>query len=443
MIGAESAAFLTIIDASVTLNLAWRAAFFVYKPEHSVSFIEDVIRSCFAASDNSWRGVTLIPLSERNPKQIIPPSRCQQGNTSDGLSEETNTVCARNISAADMQAWSDLQQSEPTSDSPFFRPEFALAVAGVRDDVEVGIVRKAQQPVCFFPFQRRSGMVARPVGGPMSDFHGPIVRRGTKFEAASLIRDCHLVAWHFHDLVTAQHAFEPFRWSQQSAPFIEISAGYDAYCDQRREVGCKTITQTMQKLRKLRREVGDVRFELVTRDHCVLRQLMDWKAEQCRGQGHLDLFSFDWVRRLMHDLLHYDQYDFSGQLAAMYAGGEIQAAFFCLRSRDVLHIWVIAHRPELAKYSPGYQLLAHLVERGSELGIRRIDLGRGSERFKTSFANGAIAVTEGSVDLRPFQRHVSRLWYQVRRGVADLPLNRSMDAPRQFAKRLRDRLLYR
>ena len=94
-------------------------------------------------------------------------------------------VPARELSPENISAWVSLQSADPSSDSPFFRPEFRQAVAAVRKDVEVAVLEENGQPVGFFPFQRRHGNVGRPVGGPMADFNGPILRPGLAAHPAS------------------------------------------------------------------------------------------------------------------------------------------------------------------------------------------------------------------------------------------------------------------
>lgn len=375
--------------------------------------------------------MVLSPIAETTPL----PTASAQG----APPLQTSVVPARAIGDVDLQAWSQLQVEDATSDSPFFRPEFTRTLAEARCDVEVGIVRSGDVPVCFFPFQRGGESVGRPVAAPTSDFQGPILRPGFSLDVPKLLRDCNLDAWHFSDVVAAKQIFHPFTWTYNDSPCVDLSNGFGAYQDQRRTEGHQTWRKTMQKHRKLQRECGKVRFTLSSFDPHVLQQLLCWKSQQCHVRGHVELFSFDWTSQLLERLLMFDQQGFSAKLAAMYVESELQAAFYCLQSRHVLHVWIIAHRLEASRYSPGYQLLAHLIEHAEQLGVRRIDLGRGGERFKASFANSAIRVAEGSVDLRPVRRHLGKAWYQLRRSEQ---LRHRFAIPWRWAKRLRDQLLY-
>lgn len=57
------------------------------------------------------------------------------------------------------EAWSRLQNSDRTFDSPFFCREFIAAVASVRDDVCVGVMEQSGTIVGLFPFQRALGVM--------------------------------------------------------------------------------------------------------------------------------------------------------------------------------------------------------------------------------------------------------------------------------------------
>ena len=58
------------------------------------------------------------------------------------------------LDASDIQKWIELQRAAVPLQTPFLHPEFACAVASVRDDVEVAVMLQNEQTVGFFPFQR-------------------------------------------------------------------------------------------------------------------------------------------------------------------------------------------------------------------------------------------------------------------------------------------------
>src|SRR5690606_23496280 len=83
-----------------------------------------------------------------------------------------------------------------------------------------------------------------------------------------------------------------------------------------------------------------------------------------------------------------------GRLAAVHLG---------LRTERTLHWWIPAYNPDFAQYSAGAILLRRLAEESARRGILRLDLGKGRERYKSSFASGSVPVATGSADLVPLR----------------------------------------
>jgi CelD/BcsL family acetyltransferase involved in cellulose biosynthesis len=351
-------------------------------------------------------------------------------------------IAARELSDMQVAKWGSLRRADGAIDSPFFAAGFTRAVAEVRDDVEVAILEQDGQPVGFLPFQRRYDNIGQPVGGPMSDFHGLILRAGEAVDAYQLLEGCGLSAWHFRQLVASQPTFAPCTWFLDKSPCIDTSRGFKAYWNQRRRAGSQTVRKTLQKRRKLEREVGPVRFDLETKDKSVLETMLDWKAAQLESAGQFNPYSLAWTRRLFARLLDLDPPGFSGTMSALYVGDELQAAFYCLRSNGVLHVWLAAYNPKLARYSPGYQLLLRMIQSAHRRGIDRIDLGRGDERFKASFATGAVPVAFGSIDSRPAMRTMRWAWHYSRHWVVTSPLRKPATIPWRLLCRVQNPARY-
>lgn len=333
-----------------------------------------------------------------------------------------NVVSATRLPADQVALWSRLQQADAEVDSPFFRPEYTRAVAAICDGVEVALLRQDSETIGFFPFQQVGGNVGVPVGGHLCDFHGAVVRAGASFRPAALMRGCGLTAWHFDNLLASQKPFRPYHWAEWDASYMDLSGGFDAYQRQRREAGCKELKRAAQKSRKLAREIGPLRLEAHTPDRKVLATLIGWKLDQYRRIKAGNFLSPAWKIELLESLLNAHGEAFSGMLSALYAGDRLVAAHFGLRSYGVLHGWFPAYDPELSKYSPGQILWAELARVAPSLGIRRIDLGRGDERFKRQLGSGTIRLAEGSVDLRRVRGSVRRSWFHAQRWIRSSPL---------------------
>jgi CelD/BcsL family acetyltransferase involved in cellulose biosynthesis len=356
---------------------------------------------------------------------------------------KTTLLPARQLSADQIAAWADLQSNDRCLDSPFFRPEFTLAVAAVRDDVEVALLEQDSTPVGFFPFQRGRGSVGRPVGGRLSDFHGLVLRPECAVDVNQLMRNCRLAAWHFDHLPATQTAFQSCHWRQEQSPYIDTSQGFEAYQANRRTAGSDAITQTLRKNRKLQREMGTLRFEPASRDERVLETLIRWKGEQYQQSNIVDLFSFGWTEQLLRRILDHSESAFSGMMSALYLNDELVAVHYGIRSNGVLHSWFPAYRSDLRKYSPGSQLLVEIIKAANAMGIERIDLGKGPEPYKQSFMTGAMPLAEGSVDLRATTRTFRRLWHRTHYWVRESPLRGPATVPWRWLRRVRDQLQFR
>ncbi|HEX5102878.1 MAG TPA: hypothetical protein VFV87_03655, partial [Pirellulaceae bacterium] len=121
---------------------------------------------------------------------------------------ELKTV--RDLSPGEWEIWDDIRAANPVYASPYFAPEFAQAVASVRDDVEVAVLKQGSATVGFFPFQRGRLNLGKPLGGKLSDYHGPLAGTGAMIDPRSLLRSCGLAAWDFDHLVGPTELFEPF-----------------------------------------------------------------------------------------------------------------------------------------------------------------------------------------------------------------------------------------
>jgi CelD/BcsL family acetyltransferase involved in cellulose biosynthesis len=345
------------------------------------------------------------------------------------------------LTDADWALWRELAQ-QPVYESPYFCPEFAQAVASVRSDVEVAILREGGRAAGFFPFQRGKLNLGKPLGGKLSDYHGPLVRPGTQFDPRTLLAACRLASWDFDHLVAATTALEPFISARAHSPQMDLSAGFASYARGRREAGSDTVHRQAQKTRKFAREVGPLAFEYDADDEHAFELLRAWKSAQLAASGLADVFAFPWTNELLVKLRATASENFSTPLSVLRTGDRVAAVCLSLRSRGVLHSWFTAYDPELKTYSPGLALFVRLAEEAEQLGIRKIDLGRGDERYKASLATGTVVLGEGSVSSRSLATILRTSWRQTRDWVARSPLAGSTRLPGRLLKPLREWLAY-
>jgi CelD/BcsL family acetyltransferase involved in cellulose biosynthesis len=177
------------------------------------------------------------------------------------------------------------------------------------------------------------------------------------------------------------------------------------------------IETTQRKARKAAREIGPLRFEFESFDRSVFDRLLAWKSSQLTKMRSFDVFHLEWVRNLLGELSRGGAAGCRGTLSALWAGDQLLAAHFGLRNDCVLHWWITAYDVQYERYSPGAILLLRLIDESARRGIRRIDLGKGTEPYKASFQSGTTALAEGAVARASWQQAAYRATYRLRQWV--------------------------
>ena len=251
---------------------------------------------------------------------------------------------------------------------------------------------------------------------------------GLEFDPIAVVRECRLSSWHFDHLVQAHPWFERFAWSSAESPYIDLSDGFDAYMKQQRGVR-GVLSEYGQKKRKLEREVGPVRFEQHVDDTAILSTLIQWKSEQYQRTGVDNIFVFPWVIHLLEEIMKFDGRFIGPVLSVTYVGDEIAAINFGMRAGDVLHPWFPAYNVEFGKYSPGTLHWIATMQAAEPMGVRRIDLVSGGEKYKQRFMSGVVHVSQGAVDLRPSVAAARRAWRRTREIVRSSPVYSRVRGP--------------
>jgi hypothetical protein len=161
------------------------------------------------------------------------------------------SISATDLSAEQLTAWDRLQRRDVAAAHPMFRPEFIQIAARECAGVEVAVLEQAGECVGFFPYQRDRKGVARAVAWQMSDMHGIVLQPGVRVDAKTLLQGASLRAWHFDHVPIDQKTFRRSVRCVDEAYFMDLSRGYDHYCELRRREGPSLISQTARKSRKL------------------------------------------------------------------------------------------------------------------------------------------------------------------------------------------------
>jgi len=293
----------------------------------------------------------------------------------------------------ELARWEELQRSSPLLASPYFSHHFTSAAAAARKDVRVAIMEEDHRIVGYFPHQRQWG-VGGPVGGRLSDHHGVVCVPGLRWDWKHLLGACRLAYWPFDHLPAWQSPPVPLVAAR--SPGLDLSGGYDTWWS-RRTAATSALSALPRKLRKLQREAGPVRFEPHCRDPAVYATVLRLKSQQCRRTGQVDFFAWDWTQALVSFIRDTDEPAFGGRLSSLYVGDTLVAAHFGMRSTRVWHWWFPVYNAEWRAFSPGALMLLKLAEAAAAGGHHLLDLGKGPERYKASFADSAQPLVEGVV----------------------------------------------
>lgn len=344
------------------------------------------------------------------------------------------TISGSALDAQLIDRWNELQASNPTLDSPFFSAGFTRAVAVERPSVEVAVIESGDTVIGLLPYCRTKSNVAMPVAGAFTDFQGIISDPQARLDLRKVLRRSRLAAWQFDHLVVGNGSLEPFQWAYAESPYMDLSDGFGTYRESCRTRGGKEMAEVMRKSRKLEREVAPVRLEAESKNSHVLDTLINWKRQQLLRHKRSDCFQPDWVLPMLNRILYTHGETLRPMLSAMYVGDELAAVNFGLRNGPVLHGWITAFNPHFHKFSPGLMLIIKLAQQAEELGIKRIDMGRGEESFKHNFSSGVTRVAEGAVDRRLVVGMMQHGWVRGKQLLRGTPLRRPAQ---QLIRRLR------
>jgi CelD/BcsL family acetyltransferase involved in cellulose biosynthesis len=312
-----------------------------------------------------------------------------------GTGRVATIVAIDALDDADLEAWHRLRRANATFDSPYFHPEFARAVheSGPRVDV---IIERDEEGVRSLFAGHRVGSVFRPVGWPGADFQGPIGRGDEPIDARRLVRAAGMRAMAFDHLLEIP-GFEPWIESRRESPYVSVEGGLEAYLGRATKSGRDNMGQARRKANKAQAEHGELRFDAESTDANLLDAVIALKRARYVATGARDYFAAPGRIALLHRLLRTKVDGFAGVLSAVHVGPRLLAAHFGMRSGGVLHWWFPVYDPELASFSPGWVLLRELTAAAPELGLTRIDLGRGDDEYKRRAKTGQTIVCQGYV----------------------------------------------
>ncbi|SDM03075.1 GNAT family N-acetyltransferase [Aliiruegeria lutimaris] len=306
------------------------------------------------------------------------------------------TITTRDLDPDLVEKWRVLQSQSEDLASPFFSPEFALAVGRCRNDLHVGLIREGSDIIGLIPFHRRGCGRGVPVGGKLCDYQGIIGIAPPSALMGDLLRGLGLSAFDFNHALSAQPLFAENGYFSSTSPGVDLRAGYDRW---KEEVNARTkaLKTLARKERKLAREAGPLRFQVHDPSPEAWSGFQRWKRNALKRLG-VQFLADGWDKALLEDLRQQQEPSFQGRLSTLYAGDRMVAAHFGITTPRAWHWWFPSYDPDLGNLSAGLVLMRHCIEAAALEGMAELDFGRGSERYKIEFSNQARALSEGSLE---------------------------------------------
>jgi CelD/BcsL family acetyltransferase involved in cellulose biosynthesis len=302
------------------------------------------------------------------------------------------------LSTTELNDWQSLRGS--TWDSPYFDPAYIAAVDAGRP-VHVVLGSGFVLPLHI------SGSTATPAGSPGADFQGPLLAPGTRFSPRALLAAAGVRAFTFDHLLAGCPDFDPWVEERRPSPYMDVTGGLDGYLSRAAKSGKDKMSEARRLTNKAGRDLGPVTFAASSADPADLERVISLKRDQYASTGARDHFADPAQRELLHRLLTSGL----GMLSTVHAGPHLLAAHFGMRSGTVLHWWFPVYDKKFSPLSPGWILLREVVMAAPELGVTRIDLGRGEDDYKRRAMTGSSTVCIGAVTaggVRTTMRKASR-----------------------------------
>lgn len=320
------------------------------------------------------------------------------------------SVSIRDLSDAQLQQWRAWACQDDQLVSPYLLPDFAIAVDKVRADVRVALIEDEAGPAGYFAYHAPHRLAVRPVGAPMSDYQGVVARPGVAICPKDFLSR----------LGAGFMAYENW-WNGSACPagetrerdgsaVVDLSDGPEAYFADRKAAHKSQFKKMERRRRNAERDFGPLRLTTGDPDGQLFETLTRWKSSQYGATGKLDVFAIDWARQLLKNLNASDNPDFGGEVFALWFGDELAAVEIGLRAGDVYHSWFPAYDDRFAKVSPGLLLLHEIFHAAPELGLSRVDLGKGGTHYKTYYASYEVPLDSGRIIAASFAALGLRTW---------------------------------
>lgn len=291
------------------------------------------------------------------------------------------------------QLWADMRAQNPSLYSPYFHPEYSQLVATLQDDAYIAIIRKSGDIVGFLPFQqRKKKSSARPIGAPMTDYHGIISSRPLRMSMEDILTHSEISAFQMPSQMNRpSHDDGDNQSIDQSACAVMNLSDFETIDDWRasRDSSYRRHLKSLRRrIKKTETEHGARSFiwQSMSQDH--FDQLIEWKKQKFSDTGKYDVLGVDWTLKLLKDLwARGPNTPLRCDLHVMMINDQPAAMDLGLTDGTTFHSWIVGYDNQFHSLSPGMQLLEMLINQMPRLAYKNIDLGAGLDGYKKHYAS--------------------------------------------------------
>jgi CelD/BcsL family acetyltransferase involved in cellulose biosynthesis len=326
------------------------------------------------------------------------------------VTQSLDVSVVTDASVFDLPEWRGLLRLDPNR-HVFATPEWNRLwweEFGAGKDLFALTVKRGSEVAGIVPLYRKNEdgrQILRFVGGiDLTDYLGPVCSRDDRREVADTLVDWLLdtdVEWDEFDghnmlvpfgfaeflVETAdRHGLDIVLSQEETSALLPLASDWDQYLN---GLESKDRHELRRKMRRFAREFPDARVRVAT-DQTLDRDFQTFVDMHRGAEGHKGHFMRPDISTFFERVARLFQERGWLRLDLLEIGDHAVASTFSFELDNTFYLYNSAYEPEAGRLSPGFVLVAQLVERSIQEGLHWFDFLRGPERYKYQLGAQAL-----------------------------------------------------
>lgn len=277
---------------------------------------------------------------------------------------------------------------------PLLHPDLARILAGVRSDTHLALAHQGDELVGFWGLQLRSGGWARPLAGPFSDWHAPLIAAGVDLDPLDLLKRAGVAGMTVHGY--SPRPGEPCRAGRRTGAHLSVVKGnQEDWWEVQRAAYPKHFKKMRRIRRNLERDFAEVVIDTDDRSDAAFEAVLRLKHEQFARTGRHDVLSNDWAKAMIAALRASERPHLHLRNITLHVDGRFAAGEIVICSQTVVHGWLTAYEQDFAAYSPGFIITESIIRDMLARGQNVYDAGCDAEHYKKYYTNVMAPLDHG------------------------------------------------